>query len=80
MSKEIRDYLVLALPRPVIGPENLRHLLNQSNTDRVLVTRVFPRFCWLALIIYEVHWLMEISSFVLIGHSDYFGFGFSTFN
>lgn len=53
MSKEMRDYLVLALPRSVIGPENLRHLLNQSNTDRVLVTRVFPRFCWLALIIYE---------------------------
>ena len=32
MSKVIRDYFVFALLRFVIGPENSRHFLNQSDS------------------------------------------------
>lgn len=28
----------------------------------------------------EFHWLFKLSSFLLIGHLDYFGFGFTTFS
>ena len=48
MSNEIRDNICFVLLRSVIGPENSRHSLNQSDaklkTNRDLVARVFPRF------------------------------------
>ena len=68
--KVIRNCIGFALLRFVIGLENSRHPLNQSDaklikTNRDLVTRVFPRL---------------IFAFVLIGHCDYFGFSLTTLN
>ena len=49
VSKVIRNCFVFALLRYVIGPENSRHFLNQSEAKLkpILATRVFPRFRWL---------------------------------
>ena len=42
VSKEIRDCFVLALVRPMIGPENSHHSLNQSDAKLKRLGR--PRF------------------------------------
>ena len=59
----------------VIGPENSRHSLNQSNlrvNSIVLESPAFSR-AWRRL-----HVLALNLSFALIGRCDYFGFGFMT--
>ena len=38
MSKEIRDYFVFALLRYVVGLENSRHFLNQSDAKLQQIT------------------------------------------
>ena len=65
MSKVIRDCIGFALLRSVIGLENSRHLLNQS--DAKLKPIAFTL---------NSHWLLVIFPFVLIGRCDDFGFGF----
>ena len=49
VTKVTRDCFDLHLPRSVIGLENSRHPLNQSNAKFTpMVARVFPRFSRLA--------------------------------
>ena len=87
MSKVIRDCIGFALLRSVIGLENSRHPLNQSDA------KVKPIATWsLSFSALEVgylptylpslssHWLPLKFSFVLIGRYDYFGFGLTTLN
>ena len=52
----------------------------KSNTNRDLVTCVFPRFRQLAWFHLNSHWLFVISSFALIGSYDYFCFTSATLN
>ena len=67
-----------ALLCSVIGLENSRHHLNQSDAKLkplTLVTRVFPRFSRLPVFTCSSHISsMMMLTFVLIGY--YFGFGF----
>ena len=44
VSKEIRDCFVLALVRPMIGPENSHHSLNQSDAKSKPITTWSPVF------------------------------------
>ena len=84
MSKVIRDCIGFALLRSVIGLENSRHPLNQSNT------KLKPFATWslafsrasgrLHVFTLSSHWLLVIFTFVLIGRCDYFRFGFKTLN
>ena len=84
MSKVIRDCIGFALLRSVIGPENSRHPLSQSDAElKPIVTWLlaFSR-AWNRLHVFTLssHWLLVISTFVRIGRCDYFGFGFTTLN
>ena len=72
--KVIRDCIGFALLCSVIGLENSRHLLSQSDT------KLKPITTWLHAFTSISHWLPLIFSFVLIGCCDYFGFGFTTLN
>ena len=84
MSKVIRDCIGFVLLRSVIGLENSRHFLNQSDaklkpiaTWSLAFSRAYRRLLIFAL---SSDWLLGIFPFVLIGRSDYFGFGFTTLN
>ena len=84
VSKVIRDCIGFALLRSVIGLENSRHPLNQSDaklkpiaTWSLAFSRAWDRLGVFTLI---YHWFVVIFVFVLIGRCDYFGFGFSTLN
>ena len=86
VSKVIRDYIGFALLRSVIGLENSRHPLNQSDAKLKPIATwslVFSR-AWDRLRVFTLssHWFVVIFIFVLIGCCDYFGFGFgfSTLN
>ena len=84
MPKVIRDCIGFALLRSVIGLENSRHPLNQSDA------KVKPTVTWLLtfsrasgrlpVFTLSSHWLPLKFSFVLIGRYDYFGFAFTTLN
>ena len=54
----------------MIGLENSRHFLNQSDT----------KLSRLPVFALSSDWLLVIFPFVLIGRWDYFGFGFTTLN
>ena len=45
-----------------------------------MVVRVFPRLTNLLAFTASSHWLMITFTIVLIGHWDYFAFGFTTLN
>ena len=75
MSKVILDWIGFPLLRSVIGQENSRHFLNQS--DAKTKTRARRHLLVFAL---SSHWLLGIFPFALIGRCDYFGFGFTTLN
>ena len=84
MSKVIRDCIGFALLRSVIGLENSRHPLNQSDaklkpiaTWSVAFSRASGSLHVLTL---SSDWFLVIFTFVPIGHCDYFGFGFTTLN
>ena len=84
VSKVIRDCIGFALLRSVIGQENSRHPLNQSDAKlKAMVTwslafsRALGRFRVFTL---SPYWLLVMLTFVLIGHCGYFGFGFTTLN
>ena len=47
-------------------------------TNHDLLTRVFARLKLFAYFYLSSHWLLVIFFFHLIGHCDYFGFGFMT--
>ena len=71
------DCCGFALLRSVIGPENSRHFLNQSDTK---VTRVFPRFAQSACLYFEFSLKIKGIFLLVIGCYNYFGFGFATVN
>ena len=82
--KVIRDCIGFALLRSVIGLENLRHSLDQSDAKLKPIATwslAFSR-AWDRLRVFTLssHWFVVIFIFVLIGRCDYFGFGFSTLN
>ena len=84
VSKVIRDCIDFALLRSVIGLENSRHPLNQSDGELKPIATwslAFSR-AWDRLRVFNLspHWFIVIFIFVLIGHCDYFGFGFLTLN
>ena len=64
----------------MIGPENSHHYLNQSDAKPIATwSLAFSRalsnlFCFTL----SPHWPLKVFSFLLIGHCDYFGFGFTT--
>ena len=84
MSKVIRDCIGFALLRSVIGLENSRHFLNQSDARLKPIATwslALPRArCRLLVFASSSDWLFVIFPFVLIGRCDYFGFGFTTLN
>ena len=73
-----------ALLRSVIGLENSRHPLNQSDAKLKPIATwsfAFSRACvWLRVFTLSSHWLLVIFIFALIGRCEYFGFGFTTLN
>ena len=84
MSKVIRNSVGFALLRSVIGQENSRHPLRQSDAKLKPIATwslAFSRACGqLHVFTLSSHWLLVIFSFILIGRCDYFGFGFTTLN
>ena len=75
-------FLWVLIPRSVIGQENSRHCLNQSDwnlkTNRDLVTHVFLRFKQFACLYSEFSLASWHISFTLICYCNYFGFGLKT--
>ena len=73
MSKLIRNFCGFALLRSVIGSENSRHFLDQSDSKIKLITPWSRQFCCASgsLLVFT---LDSLDCFVLIGHDDYFRF------
>lgn len=90
LSPNNRDCFAFVSLCSVIGPENSRFLLDQSDSRiKPLApwSQVFSHASVNLLVFYlfspEVllsYWLVVIFSFTLIGFCVYFGFGFTTFN
>ena len=82
VMKVTLDCCGFALLRSVIGPENSRHFLNQSDTKLKpeLVARVFPRFAQSACLYFEFSLKIKGIFLLVIGCYNYFGFGFATVN
>ena len=80
MSKVIRDYIGFALLRSVIGLENSRHPLNQSDAKLKPIATlllVFSRASGqLHVFVFTLssYWLLVMLTVVLNGRFDYFGF------
>ena len=82
VSKVMLYCFGFALLRCVIGPENSRHNLNQSNV------KLKPNMTWslafsralrrLAVSNLSSHWLIIMATFFLIGSCDHFGLGCRT--
>ena len=84
VSKVIRDCVGFVSLRCVIGLENSRHPLNQSDAKLKLISTwslAFSR-AWGRLHVFTLssYWLLVKFTFALIGRCDYFGFGFTTLN
>ena len=77
MSKVIRDCIDFSLLCSVIGLENSRHPLNQSDAkEKPISTWSLAFSCAsgrLQVFTLSSYWLLLIFIFVLIGRSDYFG-------
>ena len=76
----IQNCFRFALLCSVIDKKNSRHLLNQSNAKpkSIMNLRVFPRLALVTCISSNSDWFLVLFSSVVIGQSDYFGFGFIT--
>ena len=77
MSKVIRDCIGFTLIRTVIGLENSRHPLKQSdakllkaNHRRLAFSRASGQLHVFTL---SSHWLLVMLTFGLVGRCDYFG-------
>ena len=73
-----------ALLRSLIGSQNSRHFLNQSDAKLkpiVIWSHAFSR-AWRRLDVFasSSDWFLVLFSSVVIGQSDYFGFGFTILN
>ena len=83
VTKVIRDCVGFALLRYVIGPENSRHIFNQSDktkTNHGLVTCVFPCFKQFTCLYFESSLAPRDIFFPLIECCGCFGFEFLTFS
>ena len=49
----------------------------QTKTNRVFAARLFPRLAPVTCICFEFDWLVVLFTSVVIGQSNYFGFGFT---
>ena len=82
MSKVIWDYIGFALLRSVIGLENSRHPLKQSDAKLKPIATLLVVFSrasgQLHVFTLSSHWLLVMLTFVLNGRFDYFGFGVTT--
>ena len=82
VSKVILDCFGFAIPRSLIGPENSRYSLNQSDAKLKQVTiwsLAFSRALNSSVgFTLSSHWLSKIFSSLLIGRYYYFDFGFKT--
>ena len=71
-----------ALFRIVIGPETMRHCVNQSDAKLKLITTWSPIFSRALGSLFgftlSSHWLFRLFSFFLIGCCDFFGVDFTT--
>ena len=81
-AKIIRNCFDFVLLRSMIGLKNSRHLLSQSDEKpKPIATwpHVFSR-AWRRLSVFasSSHWFVLLFAFVVIGHCDCFGFGFTT--
>ena len=84
MSKVQGDCVGFALLRSVIGLKNARHLLNQSDAKLKPIATwslAFSR-AWGRLHVFTLtsHWLLVMSTLLLIGRCNDFGFDFTTLN
>ena len=83
VSKVLRDCTDFASPRSVIGPENSRHSLNQSDAKlkpNTTCSPAFPRAIGYLVDFLSFHWPLQVFSFHRIGRRDYFGFVLMTLN
>ena len=56
-----------------------RPIRSKTKTNRDLPVRVFPRLAPATCICFELSdWFIELFTTVVIGQSNYFGFGFTT--
>lgn len=81
MSKVIRVYFGFVLLNSVIGQLKARDFLNQweAKTKTVFCSYTFSRALRrLQLFVSNPDWFIALLTSVLIGWSDYFGFGFRT--
>ena len=73
-KEKICECIGFALIRSVIGPENLRHFLNQSDAKLTpFTTCIFRAWGSSVLFILSSHWLLEVFSCLLIPRCDHFG-------
>ena len=84
LSKVITELLWFCLTTLCDWLKNSRQLLNQSDAKTKLIvtwSHAFPReFRRLRLFALSSHWFIVLFSFVVIGHCNCFGFGFTTLN
>ena len=75
-TSTFKDCIIFAQHRSVIGPENTRHPLNQSDAKRELITTWSLAFSRALdnVVGFEFHWCLKIFPFPLIGRWDYVGF------
>ena len=81
MSKVISELLGFELLHSVIGSKFSRHFFNQSEVKRkpiVARAATFSRAGRLRVITSSSDWFTGLSPSILIGQSNYFGFGFTT--
>jgi len=84
VSKVIRICFGFALLRYAIGLKNSRHFVIQSEVKpKPIVTRshtFFRALCQLHELAMSFDWFTRLFVSRVIGHSDYFDFGFTTLN
>ena len=76
MSKVIRVCFGFAFLRSVIGWQNSRNFLTKTN--RGLLARVSRAWRQLHVFASSFDWFIALFISVVIGQSNYFGFGFTT--
>ena len=53
---------------------------SKTKTNRALLGRVFPRFTPVGTFASNSDWFIALSTFVVIGQTNYFGFGYTILN
>ena len=63
------------VPAPFFHP-----IRSETKTNRGSRVHIFPRFVSATCNYFEFDWFAGLSQSILIGQSNYFGFGFTTLN